>query len=338
MDLRLHGLRDSLGQDRCIAPQTRRRHADHAPAVRDAAVELPTFQPDGTATYEGRLIACVDDGPPGRAAARLTASLAVGPGSELLLATVRPSGLRPPLDHDVGRSEVRDARAMLAGAAGDLDPPPELRIAFGEPAERLIALAAREHASLIVVPRPARRPLKTALLGSVHLALAGAAPCPVVLVPPHAEPKPSGPIICGIDGSEPSLAAARVAADLARRLGVRLRLGHVLGVPPINESTVSADGYATWLHSRRERAVRMLQTAVGELRRPPELELLVDHGGLADRLAEIAEREAAQPVVTGSRGRSQAVATLLGSVGSRLATLTTRPCLIVPPTARVAWS
>jgi nucleotide-binding universal stress UspA family protein len=105
-------------------------------------------------------------------------------------------------------------------------------------------------------------------------------------------------------------------------------------VPPINEPTVSAGRYATWLHSRRERAVRMLQSAVGALRQRPHIELLVDHGSPADRLAEIAEREGAQLVVTGSRGRSPAIATLLGSESSRLAALTTRPCLIVPPTAR----
>lgn len=296
--------------------------------------ELPTFEPDGTATYEGQLIACVDDGPGGRAAARIAASLATGLGADLLLATVQPGGLRPPFDSDVNGSPVRDARAMLARAARDLDPPPELRIAFGEPAERLIALAAREHASLIVVARPARQPLTTALLGNVHMALAGAAPCPVVVVRPRAEPNPSGAIICGIDGSEPSVAAARVAAGLALRLGVRLSLVHVLDVPPINESTVSAGGYATWLRARRDRAVRMLQSAVGELRRPPEIELLVDHGVPGERLAEIAERESAQLVVAGSRGRSRAVATLLGSVGSSLTAWATRPCVIVPPTAR----
>jgi tripeptide aminopeptidase len=70
-------------------------------------------------------------------------------------------------DDKAGVAEIMTAVAHLV-AHPEL-PRPDLRIAFGEPAERLIALAAREDASLIVVSRPARQPLKAALLGYVHL-------------------------------------------------------------------------------------------------------------------------------------------------------------------------
>jgi nucleotide-binding universal stress UspA family protein len=99
-----------------------------------------------------------------------------------------------------------------------------MRVALGEPAERLIALAEREVCQLAVVCAPGPAPLSAPLLGSAYLALAGAGPCPVVIVPRGLEvfPTGTGPILCGIDGSGSSLAATGVAADLAASFGTRL--------------------------------------------------------------------------------------------------------------------
>jgi nucleotide-binding universal stress UspA family protein len=285
------------------------------------------------ADVNGPLIACVDDGPGGRATARLADSLATRLESELLLATVRPARLRPTIDGDIDRNLIRDAGAVLACAAAELDRPAELRVAFGEPAERLLALASRERASLIVVGRPARQSLTTAPLGNVYLALAGTAPCPAVVVPPGAEQNASGPIVCGFDGSEPSLRAARVAADLARRLGVRLTIVHVLAGLGISDSTAGAGGEQASAHANELSAIRMLRRAAAQLCRPPEIDLVVDHGAPADRLAQIAERESAQLLVTASGGSSGNAPTLLGPVTSRLAGVSRTPCPIVPPGA-----
>jgi nucleotide-binding universal stress UspA family protein len=294
------------------------------PATREQpAVALPE-PASSDADAGGRLIACVDHGPGGRAAVRLADSLATRLKSELLLVTVRPAQFRPTIDSDVDRDLSRDARAVLACAAAELDRPAELRVAFGEPAERLLSLASRERASLIVVGRPPRQSLTTEPLGNVYLALAGTAPCPAVVVPAGAEQNPSGPIVCGFDGSEPSLRAARVAAELARRLGVRLSIVHVLTLLP------TAGGQPVRPHANEERAVRMLRRAA-QLPRPPEIDLIVDHGAPADRLAEIAERESAQLVVTAAGGNSTDAPMLLGPVTSRLAALSSTPCLIVPP-------
>ena len=295
-----------------------------------ALPEPATLEP----AVDGRVIACVDDGPGGRAAARVADSLATRLGSELLLASVRPGGFRPTVDSYVDRSPVCDAGAVLACAAAELDRPAALHVAFGEPSDRLLALASRARASLIVVPRPARGSLMTAPLGNVYLALAGTAPCPVVVVAPGVEHDPSGPIVCGFDGTEPSLRAAHVAADLARRLGVRLSIVHVLRALPSDGPAVSARSQPVSPHAHVASAVRRLRGAARQLPRPPEIELVVDRGAPADRLAEIAEHESAQLVVTASGGSSGHAPTLLGSVTSRLAALSTAPCVIVPPPAR----
>jgi nucleotide-binding universal stress UspA family protein len=119
---------------------------------------------------------------------------------------------------------VRGGRALLASAARECAQPTEIRIAFGEPAERLIALADREVCQLAVVCTPGPAPLSAPLLGSAYLALAGAGPCPVVIVPRGLGDLPTGngPIVCGIDGSGSSLAATGVAIDLAACFGTRL--------------------------------------------------------------------------------------------------------------------
>jgi hypothetical protein len=64
--------------------------------------------------------------------------------------------------------------------------------------------------------------------------LAGSAPCPVVAMALGGETiATTGPIVWGIDGSSPSVAAAVVGADVTERLETRLLLvaleHHVLG-------------------------------------------------------------------------------------------------------------
>ena len=173
------------------------------------------------------VISCVDGGPGGDAAARVGSSLARRLCSPLMLATVAPAAPQvsgrvdlPSFRLRQARSTLlRQARSIFGQAADGLGPDPELRIEFGEPAERLTSLSQREHAGLLVVGVP-DRPAARRLLGSVYLALAGTSPCPVVVVPPSVEelPRTAGPIVCGVDGSDGSLAAAGVAVELARRL------------------------------------------------------------------------------------------------------------------------
>jgi nucleotide-binding universal stress UspA family protein len=263
------------------------------------------------------VIACIDDGPGGLAAARVADSLASRLGSRVLLATVQPTAPRVPGRVIADPATVGWGRRLIARVAQELDRPAELRVVFGEPAERLIALAQRESAEFVVISAPNHHSARTLLLGNVYLALAGAGPCPVVVVPRALDTLPAahGPIVCGVDGSQPSLAAVRVAAELARLLDAPLRLVNVTVTPPDRAGP---------------RAARpKLRDAADELSTHTAISLLVEHGSPAERLATVAARESAQLIVTGSRGCGS-VASLLGSVSSRLAVQTTRPLVIVP--------
>jgi nucleotide-binding universal stress UspA family protein len=171
----------------------------------------------------GPVVACIGDRTSGRSVGRIADVLARSLGARVLLATVQQP-TPATTSGDDGTAEMT-RRSVLTATASALGQPAELRVTVGEPAERLLALAERERAQLVVVAAPRRTSAPACLLGNVHLALAGAASCPVVIVPRGVSVIPAaGPVVCGVDGSASSQAAQDLAADLARRLQSRLVL------------------------------------------------------------------------------------------------------------------
>ena len=114
-------------------------------------------------------------------------------GARLVLVHIAPTPMAttvsvvPGGQAELAHREQRDAEELLAevAASTQLGRQVERRVAFGDPAEQLAALAADEQAALVVVASRGRRRLRSALLGSVSTELAARAPCPVVVVPPH---------------------------------------------------------------------------------------------------------------------------------------------------------
>jgi nucleotide-binding universal stress UspA family protein len=273
----------------------------------------------------GPVIACIDAGLGGAAAARIAASLARRLGARVLFTTVQQATSPVPVGADRIPTGPKHSPPLLASGAGELDQSAELRVVVGEPAEQLIALAQREAAQLIVVASPDESAGRLLVLGSVYLALAGAGPCPVVIVPPGVQGVPAAraTIVCGLDGSGPSLTAARVAAGLAHRLDARLQLVHATCAPPVSAPRAGGDHDAAFLRYAAE-----------SLPEDTAIDVLVEHGPPAERLADVAERQSAQLIVIGSRGRGSLASTLLGSAASELArTQSRRPLVIVPPNA-----
>jgi nucleotide-binding universal stress UspA family protein len=137
-----------------------------------------------------------------------------------------------------------------------------------------------------------------------------------------------------VDGSDESLRAARVAVDLARRLDVPTQLVHVAERPRLSGSQPADGGYGARLVASHAAAVRVLLRAANLPQ--PALDLRVELGGAGERLADIAAREGAQLIVTGSSGRGAGNGTLLGSVSSRLALTASQPVVLVPAGGRGA--
>jgi nucleotide-binding universal stress UspA family protein len=149
----------------------------------------------------------------------------------------------------------------------------------------------------------------------------------------EALPSPTAPILCGVDGSDESLAAARVAVDLGRRLDAPVQLIHVTERPRLSGRRLSDGGYGARLVASHAAATRVLLRAADIPH--AALNLRVELGGAAERLADIAAREGAQLIVNGSSGRG-ARGRLLGSVSSCLALTASQPLVLVQPGGRAA--
>ena len=136
-------------------------------------------------------------------------------------------------------------------------------------------------------------------------------------------------ILVAIDGSDPSLKAARMAADIALRFGARLTLVHV--VPKL---LLPPDVYGLTLaeveKEHRAYAEALLQKAISFLAEPGvDTTSTILYGSPAESIAE----EAAVPdvglVVVGSRGHGAVARMFLGSVSDRIVHISPKPVLVV---------
>jgi nucleotide-binding universal stress UspA family protein len=220
-------------------------------------------------------------------------------------------------------------RTSSDGARGAL-----LHVALGEPAEQLMILADRHAAQLLVVAAPDPCAPAPPPLGSVYVALAGAGSRPVVVVPPGVRSLAArGPIVCGVDGSGPSLIAARVAARLAESIGATLHL--VKAVEPLEGAGHDFDAVRTL---RRIATSQRLRRSTHRSSAPSPTRLIVEEGAAAELLIASAQREAALLLAVGSRGRSTTSGTLLGSLASAVALTAGTPVLIVPGRAERSYA
>ena len=134
-------------------------------------------------------------------------------------------------------------------------------------------------------------------------------------------------IICGVDGSEASRSAARVAARLAGTLRVRCVLAHVAEDRP---TFPYRDARLHELQRRHaiEQGQRLLESVAAKLPGAAP-ELRVTFGTPVEALRALCGEESADLLVVGSRGRSRLAAAVLGSTSSRLASTAECPVVIV---------
>jgi nucleotide-binding universal stress UspA family protein len=212
-----------------------------------------------------------------------------------------------------------------------------VRCEFGNPGDRIRAIAREEEAELIVVGSRGRGPWRSAILGSVSLNLASSAPCPVVVTPVDAalptEDDALATVVCGVDDSDGARAALRVAEMLAIWLGARLVLAHVAPLPPVPGNSAvrltASDVRRKEIEEGEELLTKL--SALAEVEASVERRVALGTPGGA--LADIAEEEDAGLVIVGSSGRGAFRSAVLGSVFTELMATSRRRVLVVPPDA-----
>ena len=135
-------------------------------------------------------------------------------------------------------------------------------------------------------------------------------------------------IVCGVDGSQPSRSAARVAARLARILDLRFVLAHAM---EDRRTFPYRDRRLAELQRRRaiEDGQRLLEDVAAELAGVvPATRVVL--GPAVEGLSALCSDESAELLIVGSRGRGPLAAALLGSVSARLASTAEYPVLVVP--------
>jgi nucleotide-binding universal stress UspA family protein len=137
-----------------------------------------------------------------------------------------------------------------------------------------------------------------------------------------------GTIVTGLDGSQGSQPALRLAAELAEKDGARLVIVHV-------DERIAAKGGVHPVRADEDRVRERLEELAGELSsRGIDASLEVVElvlGGPAHAIEEVAEREGAGLIVVGRRGHSPLAGLALGSVTQRLLHVARRSVLAAPP-------
>ena len=233
---------------------------------------------------------------------------------------------------------AREEAEMLLRNAGATDVLAELRVVQGLRADETLEAAREEHqAEGLVVGRQAPREGHHLLrLGRVARHLLRSLGGPVVVVPPDWDPaaaSPTGPVVCATNVGDGSVAAARFAAEQARRLGRELVLVYAVPVPEdYGVNYIPSATREKIAHETREAGERELAAWIAGLGLT-QARAVVRPGHVTEQVLRHARESQAALLVTGSRRLSTLERMLLTSVGSELAATSPVPVVVVPPAA-----
>ncbi len=127
----------------------------------------------------GSIICGIDDSESATGAARVARALSSKLGRGLVFVRVVEDGAPKRKISGVAQRLER-----ISGDATEVDCGADWLVEVGDPADRLVAAAAAENATMIVVGSSGPR---SSLLGSISAEVSRRAPCPVVVVPPGAD-------------------------------------------------------------------------------------------------------------------------------------------------------
>lgn len=270
------------------------------------------------------ILVATDGSEESREAVRFGASLAHGLGGRLTLIHVVSSSREKGAAEAV-LNEARDEAAKY-GAQGST------RVGVGDAVEAIVGARREIAADMLVVGTHGRKGVARVVLGSVAETLYKRAPCPVAVVGKFDRSSGTfGPLVAPTDFSDGANHAVQAAALLARTLGVRLTVLHVLpeALPPKGEEGPEARRRAAeTLHRNAEARLRSL--AENLRLKPEQVDLALVTGVDAAEIVHMAKEIDAGCIVVGTRGLSGLPRVLLGSVTDQVLREAPCPVLVVP--------
>lgn len=237
---------------------------------------------------------------------------------------------RPDIDELTDYSQRLLDAALASAQASAPEVTVTSRLANGPPAAVLIEASKR--AEGLVLGTRGIGAISGKPLGSVSIRLAGKSVCPVYIVPPEwrEDPLPDGPVLVGVDGSEHSDAALRLALAEARcrQTGlIVLTAYHVpwLARPAEPRLVAEFEESEHWL------ADKTISESLDRVKGHGYADVTVEQRSVPalppEALVE-ASRDAVLTVV-GARGRRPFSRSVLGSVSRTLMQETRRPVAVV---------
>jgi len=250
--------------------------------------------------------------------------------------------LPAPVDR-VSQTEIERIRertsACFAEAGEDVDV--EVAVDIGRPAPAILERAASLPADLIVMGTHGAQGIERFLLGSVAEHVLRRALCPVLTVPAHRPSSLAFPwrrYLCAVDLSDPSQAALRYTASLAKTVGGTVTVLLViewpwLEPPPPSLSELPPAQAAALAEYRRyveTTANRQLEALVRDAGIDRAV-VRIRHGKPYVEILRLAEEEHVDVIVTGVGGRSAVDMALLGSTTNQVVRRASCPVLTLRP-------
>lgn len=202
----------------------------------------------------------------------------------------------------------------------------------GGAAAQIVDVAGRIGADLIVLGTHGRSGFERLLLGSVTEKVVRVAPCPVITVPPPSvatSKLPFARVLCGVDFSEPSMAALNFALSMAKESNSTLTLLHVLEFPPEGELSASVPfdmaNYRSAVQAEATR--RLMELITDDVRTWCQPTTKLVYGKPYAQILDVASDIHADLIVLGVHGRNAFDLMVFGSTTNHVIRSATCPVL-----------
>ena len=276
-----------------------------------------------------RILVPVDGSPEASAALPYAAALAT-PRTEIVLLTVVPSAT----DADAARAGLATAAQRLRVAGQTV----RTEVATGNPARRIVDIAAEMRAEMIVMASHGRGAIGRLIYSSVADRVGRESPVPVMVVrTKQLAPGPVGisRLVVPLDGSSRAESALPVATTISQRLGTPISLVRVVDPADAMPPAVGVDEAIPFeiydeaekeLEQEARRYLEMMAQKLREQGLPMTTSVLV--GSPASSIEEATHF--GDVLVLSSHERTGVMRWLLGSLAEKLAREDESPVILVP--------